>query len=80
MMAKFVVTEFARYSLATAICEKAGIDPDYVRRLVIDLRVGHAGLIYVELMGDDSILDVDIHELGVEITESPSQNGAKSDA
>lgn len=70
-MAKFVFIEPTRYALSKAICEKAGIDPNYVRRIVIDLQVGDAGVVYVELLGDESMLDVNINEIGVRVIEAP---------
>jgi len=73
-MAKFIFTDPTRFALANAICEQAGIDPMYVRRMVIDLQVNHAGVIYVELLADDATLDVDLGEIGVTI------KGAENDA
>jgi hypothetical protein len=69
-MSKFIFIEPERHKLATSICEAAGIaDPNQLRRIVIDLRVGDSGLLYLEVFGDDSVLDVDIAELGIEVKE-----------
>lgn len=67
-MNKFVVTDaFERDGLADALCVAAGIKPEYVRRMVIDLQAGSAGMVYLETFADQAILDVSIAELGVSV-------------
>lgn len=68
-MSKFVVLSERRHALETALCEAAGIDPRYVRRLVLDLRATEPGMLYLETFADDAILDVSIADLGVTIEE-----------
>lgn len=69
MVSKFVVTdEFSRDGFACALCEAAGIKPEFVRRMVIDLQAGSTGLVYLEMFADDVILDVSIAELGISLT------------
>jgi hypothetical protein len=71
-MRKFVFIEPQQHKLVTSICESAGIeDPGTIRRLVIDLRYGEPGRIYVEQFGDEAILDVDIATLGIFAREDP---------
>lgn len=68
-MSKFVVTQLDSMKLATSICEQAGIDPNLVRRMVIDLKVGNAGMIYLELFATDEMFNVDLSDVGIEIRE-----------
>jgi hypothetical protein len=71
-MRKFVFIEPQRHKLVTSICAATGIeDPGTVRRLVLDLKYGSAGTIYVEQFGDEAILDVDIDALGIFAREDP---------
>lgn len=66
-MSKFVFTEPTRYALVNAICEQAGIDPNYVRRIVIDLQLNEVAKVYVELMADDATLGVDLTQMDIKI-------------
>ena len=68
-MSKFMFIEPKRHALALEICRATGIDADKVSRLVIDLKIGDAGKLYVETFADNAILDVSIGELGVSVTE-----------
>jgi len=69
-MSKFVVTDaLSRDGLGCALCEAAGVKPETVRRLVLDLQVGSPGLLYFETFADAAILDVSIAELGITVEE-----------
>jgi hypothetical protein len=69
-MRKFVFTQPDQYKLVTSICDAAGIeDPGTVIRIVVDLRYGEPGKLYVEQFGDEAILDVDIATLGSGVRE-----------
>ena len=46
-------------TLATKICEAMKIDPASVARVVIDLQAGDVGWVYVQMLGDESLLDID---------------------
>lgn len=63
-----------RDGLAVEICEAAGVDPGSVRRMVIDLEVGSAAKVYMEMFADDAILDVSIQKLGIKVSDAePSE-------
>ncbi len=65
-MSMFLLTDsFGK--LGEALLSSVGIDSRYVRHMVIDLKVGEPGKLYVELFADDEILNVDLAELGVEV-------------
>lgn len=66
-MSKFVFLNAARDALGTEICEAAGIAPETVRRIVIDLEAGSPGRLYIEAFADDAILGVSINKLGIEV-------------
>ncbi len=69
-MAKFLFHDAGLNSpLGTSLVEAAGLDPTMVRRIVIDLEIGSPGKLYVELLADDSILQVDVGNNSVKITE-----------
>lgn len=70
-MAKFVVTSFDK--LGDALLRASGVDPNYVRRLVLDLRVGEPGMLYVETFADSEVLDVELSEMGIVVSEA--ENG-----
>lgn len=40
------------------VCEAVGVDPMRCQRVIIDLQVHHIPLVYVQLIGDDSLLTV----------------------
>jgi len=40
------------------VCEAVGIDPMRCQRVIIDLQVQHVPLVYVQMIGDDSLLTV----------------------
>jgi len=44
--------------LAVQVCKALDIDPEMVRRVVIDLEVGNAARVFVEMWGDKKLLDV----------------------
>lgn len=44
--------------LLLAICEKAGVDPNVTRRVIIDAQVGHVVKIYFDTFGDESLFDL----------------------
>lgn len=68
-MAKFLLTNQLdrRDSVGGALLGAAGIKPEYVRRLVLDLEVGSVGRMYVELFADDAALNVSIEPGGIEV-------------
>jgi len=68
-VSKFVFT--GSTPLANSICEGAGINPNYVRRMVIDLTVGEPGKVYVELLADAEWLDVRLAESDIVVIEKP---------
>ena len=68
-MAKFIVTDYSKHRLCIAICEQAGIDPNYVRRMVIDLPVSGVAVIYLEMLADTAQLEVSLADLDIEIKE-----------
>jgi len=53
-MPKFVLIEWVPFALT--LLEKQGIDPDMVRRMVIDLEAGQPGKLYLEMYGDSDAL------------------------
>lgn len=61
-MAKFVVTGWD--PLGLALMKAAGIDPNSVRRVVIDLQVGSPGRMYLDTFLDDQVLS-DVHAAAV---------------
>ena len=68
-MSKFLVTDSFGSPLGTALLEAAGVKPEVVSRLVLDLRVGSLGRLYLETFADDAVLQVNVAEYGVQITE-----------
>ena len=40
------------------VCESVGVDPMRCQRIIIDLQVQHIPLVYVQMIGDDSLLTV----------------------
>lgn len=40
------------------VCEAVGVDPMRTQRVIIDLGVDHIPLVYVQMIGDDSLLTV----------------------
>jgi len=70
-MSKFVVTDFG--TLGNALCEACGIDPCYVRRIVLDLEVGNAGKLYFETFADSEVLSVSLADLNIEV--KAAENG-----
>lgn len=71
-MSKFVFLNAARDTLGTEICESVGINPETVRRIVIDLEAGSAGKVYIEAFTDDGLLNVSINKLGIEVVSEDS--------
>lgn len=72
-MPKFVVTGFdGPEGLGVALCRAAGVDPNYVSRLVLDLKVGHAGRLYLECFADNKALEVELPTAEVTIREVPA--------
>ena len=69
-MARFVVKGIDS-TLGTSLCEAAGVDPNMVRRLVLDLRVGDMGMLYLETYPDDAVLDVSLSgpDIKIELDE-----------
>ncbi|SRR6266851_6294814 len=54
--------------------KKAGIiaDADHCRRVVIDVQVGHAVMVYVERIGDERLLDVAVTLEGIAVEHGSS--------
>jgi hypothetical protein len=65
-MAKFCFTDLD-HALGQSICKSAGVDPNSVRRIVLDLKVGEPGHLYLETYADDAVLGVKL-PAGIEIT------------
>jgi hypothetical protein len=59
--------------LIDKICDAAGVDPHSVARIVIDLQVGDAAVIYFKTLADDSMLDVELatSDIGIVHKEKP---------
>ena len=55
--------------LAILIAKGLGLDPLKVRRVVLDVGVNCAVVAYVELIGDERLIEIDWSGLGVEISE-----------
>ena len=53
--------------LGMSICRAAGLDPSYVRRIVIDLDVGDVGKVYIEMFADEALLNVSIPSDHIEV-------------
>ncbi len=64
-MAKFVVVDTGH--LFDSLLEKSGIDPRYVSRLILDLKVREPGRLYLEMFADDEVLSVDLPD-GFQLT------------
>jgi len=45
--------------IALAICEAIGIDANFVQRIILDLQVEDVVKVYVQMMGDEQLLDID---------------------
>jgi hypothetical protein len=45
-------------ALMAQICEACGIDGDNVRRVIVDAAVDHAIVVFVELFGDERMLQI----------------------
>lgn len=70
-MTKFVVTDtFQRDGLAMRLCEAVGIKPELVSRLILDLKAGHAGMLYVETFAEAETLDIEVPATSFTIKEA----------
>jgi hypothetical protein len=69
-VSKFLVTD-SFGTLGDGLCRASGIDPRYVRRLVLDLEVGSPGRLYVETFADSEVLDVNLADSGIKVTDAP---------
>jgi hypothetical protein len=58
IVAKFVVVDTG--PLFDALLDRAGIDKTHVRRLILDLQVGSAGMLYLEMFADSDVLTLDL--------------------
>ena len=52
-----------------SICEAAGVDPTMVRRVVLDLQVGNAGIVYVEMFADPELLEIRIPSNRIKVSD-----------
>ena len=64
-MAKFLVTSFGE--LGDDLCRACGLTPEYVSRIVLDLKVGSPGRVYFETFADDETLNVRVPAGGFEV-------------
>jgi len=69
---KFLMTQINNTTLGDSICRAAGIDGSLVRRIVVDLKVGDPGMIYLEMFATDEMLEVDLGKHGIEVNEVPT--------
>ena len=65
-MPKFIVSG-PHDRITLRLCEYLGVDPNVIRRIVVDLEVGSAARIYYETFADDGVLDVALGGLLVRV-------------
>ena len=46
------------------LCTALGLNPDYVKRVVLDVNAGHLVMVYVEMYASYKMLDIDWGMLG----------------
>lgn len=63
-MSKFAVNHF-EHTLAIDLCRAAGIPPEKVSRLTLDLELGKPGRLNIETFADDSLIQVTTDGTGI---------------